>query len=347
MTNHFSKIAWQSPSNIALIKYWGKHGIHLPNNASLSMTLKNAVTRTKMEYRKTENGIKVAYNFEGDRNVPFEGKVIKFLNALHAEMPFLSSYEFRFESENSFPHSTGIASSASSMSVLALCLVSLEEEVMGNRYSEPDFFKRASHIARLGSGSASRSVYGGWVTWGEAAVLPNSSDRFASPVSFSVHKKFQQLKDSVLIVSSKKKRVSSTLGHQLMDKHPFAKARYKQAADNLALLKEAMIEGDFNRFASLVELEALSLHGLLMTSSEDGLLLKPKTWAAIIKIRKFRLETGIELCFTLDAGPNVHLLYPLTEREKVLFFIRTELQMLCENEKWIDDEIGDGPTKLD
>lgn len=346
MTNDSFQVSWQSPSNIALIKYWGKHGVQLPNNASLSMTLKNAATKTKMSFNKISGGMTVCYHFEGVRNPVFEEKIVRFMRSLDLEMPFLNLYEFQFESENSFPHSTGIASSASSMSALALCLVSLEEQVLASKYSEVEFYKRASHIARLGSGSASRSVYGGWVSWGEHVVLPGSSNQFASPVRFSVHPKYQNMGDAVLIVSSKKKSVSSTLGHRLMDKHPFAKARYKQANDNMVILKEAMMNDNFEPFASVVELEALTLHGLLMTSSDDGLLLKPNTWSIIQKIREYRLATGTELCFTLDAGPNVHLLYTISEREKVLSFIENELQKLCENGKWIDDQIGEGPKQL-
>jgi diphosphomevalonate decarboxylase len=346
MTNDSFHITWQSPSNIALVKYWGKHGVQLPNNASLSMTLKNASTTTTMSVDEITGGMAVTYLFEGARNPFFEEKIVLFMASLQTEMPFLNRFQFRFESSNSFPHSTGIASSASSMSALALCLVSLEEQVSGSKFTKDEFFKRASYIARLGSGSASRSVYGGWVSWGSHEALIGSSNEFASPICFPVHQKFQEMADAVLIVSSKKKSVSSTLGHRLMDSHPFAKARYKQANQNIGLLKEAMLKGDFNQFASLVELEALTLHGLLMTSSDDGLLIKPNTWTIIQKIREHRLATGTELCFTLDAGPNVHLLYPLPEREKVLLFIKTELQALCEEGKWIDDQMGEGPEPL-
>lgn len=340
----FQKITWQSPSNIALIKYWGKHGHQFPCNPSLSLTLNKALTTTEMYFRESTHGLKVKYYFEGKHQEEFELKVLKLLISLQDEMPFLNSYEFRFESANTFPHSTGIASSASSMSALALCLVSLEEIVKGEVYDNETFLKRASHIARQGSGSASRSVYGGYALWGRIDEMEESSDSYAIPFNFPVHDSFTEMGDAVLLVSSQQKSVSSSLGHHLMTVHPFADARYKQAENNLQVLMVCLQVNDFESFACVVENEALTLHALLMTSSDDGLLMKANTLQIIDEIRRFRNETGLRMCFTLDAGPNVHLLYPLSEREKVLDFITFRLLRYCENEKWIDDQIGSGPV---
>ncbi|MBN2806144.1 MAG: diphosphomevalonate decarboxylase [Prolixibacteraceae bacterium] len=340
----FQKITWQSPSNIALIKYWGKHGHQLPCNPSLSMTLDKARTTTSMYYRADSHGLKVKYLFEGKKQEEFEMKILKLMISLQDEMPFLNQYEFRFESSNNFPHSAGIASSASSMSALALCLVSLEEILLKENYSREDFLKRASHIARLGSGSASRSIFGNYALWGHTDDLEQSSDEYAIPFTLPVHEKFAAMGDAVLLVSSQQKSVSSSLGHHLMTVHPFAEARYKQAETNLQALMVCLQVGDFESFACIVENEALTLHSLLMTSSDDGLLLKANTLHIIDEIRRFRSETGLQMCFTLDAGPNVHLLYPLGEREKVMDFITFRLLRFCENEQWIDDQIGTGPV---
>jgi len=346
MTTDFQKIKWQSPSNVALIKYWGKHGIQLPRNPSLSMTLNNAHTTTSMFYRKTTDGLKVKYQFEGKHNEKFELKVLKLLLSLQTEMPFLNQYEFRFESQNSFPHSAGIASSASSMSALALCLVSLEEEDRNEKYTPAEFLKRSSYIARLGSGSASRSVFGRYSLWGKEDQVLNSSNQYAVPFELPVHEKFLEMYDAVLLVSSQQKNVSSSLGHHLMSVHPFAEARYKQAETNLQALMVSLQVGDFETFSCIVENEALTLHSLLMTSSDDGLLLQPGTLSIINEIRQFRADSGLQICFTLDAGPNVHILYPKSEREKVLDFITFRLIRFCENEKWIDDQMGEGPVRV-
>lgn len=346
MYTNTNTITWRSPSNIALIKYWGKHGNQLPNNPSLSMTLHKATTTTTLKFEPSHEGMQTEYFFEGGRNIAFESKVIGFLEKLRSEFPFLNKYKLNFQSSNSFPHSAGIASSASSMSALALCLVSMEALVSRKKLSEVAFFQRASLIARLGSGSASRSVYGGWATWGAVHDLANSSNRYASPLVFPIDKKFQRMGDAVLLVSSSTKSVSSSLGHNLMNVHPFANSRFEQAKNNLDALLVSMQVGDFESFASIVECEALTLHSLLMTSSPDGLLLKPASLAVIEAVRLFRNETGTEVCFTIDAGPNIHLLYPPTERDKVLPFINNDLIQYCENKKWIDDETGSGPKRM-
>lgn len=338
-------ITWQSPSNIALVKYWGKHGNQLPQNASLSLTLKNAFTETELRFWKSDNGLSVKYFFDGMQHPTFEEKVVKYLNEIVRELLFLNGYHLEIHSRNTFPHSTGIASSASSMSALALCLVSMEEQVLGSKLDAKAFLQRASYFARLGSGSASRSLYGQWTTWGEIDSL-NSSDLYASQLELKVHVDFQHMCDAVLLVSSKKKKVSSTSGHRLMNEHPFAAARFKQAKTNLSILLSAMQSGDFDTFCRLVEDEALTLHALLMTSSADGLLMKPNSLEIIEAVRDFRQQTGTKVCFTLDAGPNVHLLYPMKEKEKVNHFIQSSLLQFCENQQWIDDEMGEGPQRI-
>ena len=349
--NSWNETTWVSPSNIALIKYWGKHGEQLPNNPSLSLTLKNSVTKTQLRYRKLEKPVsdsedlKVAYWFDGKRNEAFERKVIIYLGRLHTEMPYLQNYELEFQSANTFPHSTGIASSASSMSAIALCLVDMEQQLGLRKPPTQDVFRRASFLARLGSGSACRSVYGDWVTWGEDGLLPESSDRYASPLEQDIPEQWQNLRDAILIVHSGRKKVSSTAGHGLMSNHPFAEGRYRQARKHLNCMMLALQNGDEKTFIEVVESEALSLHGLLMTSSQDGLLLQPESLQIINAVRAFREKTDLMVCFTLDAGPNVHLLYRDEDKAMVHRFIQEELLPFCENKQWIDDEIGEGPYK--
>lgn len=346
MNRMSGQIAWKSPSNIALIKYWGKYGDQLPRNPSLSMTLKKALTKTEMEVFPSENGLQLEYFFGGKQDKNFESKIYRYLQKINQELSFIKNHKFHFKSSNSFPHSAGIASSASSMSAVALCLVCFEELLSGHNLSGDAFFRRASYLARLGSGSASRSVYGGWTVWGKTDRVDGSDDRYAVTVPFPFHEKFRSMGDAVLLISSDKKQVASSFGHQLMDRHPFAEARYEQAKYHLGLLLTAMQVGDFEAFVSVVENEALTLHALLMTSDGNELLLKPNSLAAVEAVRKFRKQTGTEICFTFDAGPNVHLLYPMQERPKVLKFIDSKLIKFCEKGQWIDDETGNGPIKV-
>jgi diphosphomevalonate decarboxylase len=352
-SNNWKETTWVSPSNIALVKYWGKHGEQLPNNPSLSLTLKHSVTKTTLRYRKLDKSernpdqLSVSYWFEGQRNEKFESRVAGYLQRLHTEMPFLPNLELEFRSENTFPHSAGIASSASSMSAIALCLVDMEREMGLRKPPTQDIFRRVSHLARLGSGSACRSVYGGWVTWGEDGLLPESSDRYASPLEQPVPVQWQNLRDAILIVRSAHKKVTSSAGHGLMNTHPFADGRYRQAREHLNSLMLALQTGDEKTFMEVVEREALSLHGLLMTSPQDGLLLQPQSLQIINAIRSFRKKTNLMVCFTLDAGPNVHLLYRGEDKQMVNQFIREELLPFCENNHWIDDEIGGGPYQVE
>ena len=206
---------WRAPSNIALIKYWGKRENQLPENGSLSITLEKSTTTTYLSFRKKEIEeyyLNLQYFFHGAQQPQFERKISQLINSLLIEMPFLAEYELVFRSENNFPHSTGIASSASSMSALALCLVSMEEKVTGNQFNHQAFYQRASTIARLGSGSASRSLYGGVVTWGAIPSIEQSSDEYATPFLLPPENRLNKVRDIILIVSSKEKMVLSGSG---------------------------------------------------------------------------------------------------------------------------------------
>lgn len=339
-------VGWESPSNIAFIKYWGKRANQLPCNPSLSMSLKNSVSSTQVKYFQRNKDKPLKFLFEGKEQIAFEDRILKWFNGLNEQFSFLNDFSFEISSENTFPHSTGIASSASAMSSLALCLCSIEEELSGNKLNEDKFLRKASLVARLGSGSASRSVYGGYAVWGKSEYLLKGSDEYAVDFSKSIHSVYDDFQDAILIVSSQKKEVSSSAGHGLMKGHPYADARFAHANVNFDRLLGVMKSGELNEFVEILENEALSLHGLMMNSNPSYTLLKPNTLEVIEKIRNFRQETKIPVGFTLDAGPNVHLLYPKSVSEKVISFIKDELLPYLENGKYILDEKGNGPQKL-
>ncbi len=337
-----NKIIKRSPSNIALVKYWGKKGEQIPANPSLSFTLSKSYTETKITYTpKIDDGkISIDFFFEGKQNDLFKQKIEKFSQKIIPYFPFLTKLHLKISSKNSFPHSAGIASSASSMSALALCLCAIEQKHYGTLQNETDFLRKASFIARLGSGSAARSVFPYAATWGEFVENPISSDEYASPLLFDLHPVFQNYRDAILIVSNKAKKVSSTAGHNLMHGHPFAKARFEQARKHLKILLQALKSGNQNTFMEIVENEALTLHALMMSSNPGFILMEPGTLQIIEKIREYREKTGIKLCFTLDAGPNVHLLYSASDSDKVEKFIKNELLLYCKEDFWIKDEIN-------
>lgn len=340
------KVTWQSPSNIALIKYWGKHGNQLPNNASLSLTLSEAFTKTTVELKKkrSKKNIELDFLFEGTKNSLFEEKITAYLLNIKTHFPFLETHRITISTGNSFPHSAGIASSASSMSALALCLVSLRTYL--SEKAEGDFFQTASHFARLGSGSAARSVYANFALWGKTTSVKNSSDSYAIEHPKTFHPDFSFLQDTILLVNKEEKKVSSRAGHTLMQQHPMEKQRYANAQKRLAAILPAIQKGDWETFCEATEAEALELHALMMTSTPPFLLMQPGTLAIIEKIQRFRKETKIPVCFTLDAGPNIHTLYPYSEKKSVRNFIQSELLQHCVQRKAIYDEMGKGPKQI-
>ena len=338
-------VAWEAPSNIALIKYWGKKGNQIPLTPSLSMTLSNSNTRTEIHFRRAEGerGL-ISFQFNGESDHPFVKRVKKYIQRLEPYFPFLKNVDLYIISRNNFPHSAGLASSASAMGSLALCICSIEDMLRTDEYGSERFFQKASFMARIGSGSASRSIYGNFVEWGRHAY---GADEFAYPSSVKIHHEINFIHDSILITSTKKKAISSSKGHTLMKKHPFREARIKQALENLDQIRKALREGKFDTFAEVTEHEALTLHGLMMASNPGYILINERTIAIIEKIRAYRKKTKARITFTLDAGPNIHVLYPLSDKENIRSFIEEELKPYCENGKIIHDFIGAGPERID
>lgn len=337
-------VSWQSPSNIALVKYWGKYGEQLPKNTSISFTLSNCHTKTKLHYTPSNaNTFQFEVYLDGQRAKSFEPKILKFFERVEVYLPFLKQFSFKIETTNSFPHSSGIASSASGMSALALCLMSLER-LINPEITDDLFYAKASFLARLGSGSACRSIQGPLVVWGQHAVLPGSSNLIGTTLPFEVHHNFNNYCDTILLVDEGEKVVSSTVGHNLMHNHPFAEQRFRQANNNLTKILEVLKSGNLDDFIEIVESEALSLHAMMMTSNPYFILMKPNTLSIINKIWDYRKLTGSKVCFTLDAGANVHVLYPNHEKEQVRKFITDALALFCENGKYIHDQVGNGAS---
>ena len=339
---------WQTPSNIALVKYWGKSEPQLPKNASISFTLNNCHTITTIEFSKIETTAEVAFDlfFEGKEKEEFKPKIAAFFKRVQEYCPYVFEYKMIINSENSFPHSSGIASSASGLSAIAMCLMSLEQKLNPNLTQE-FIHKKASFLARLGSGSASRSIEGPLVVWGEHPEIAGSSDVYGVQFPYKVHSVFENYQDAILLVDKGEKQVSSTVGHNLMHAHPFAENRFKQANENLSKMSKILQEGDRKAFINLVESEALTLHAMMLTSNPYFILMKPNTLSIIHKIWEFRAAENSNICFTLDAGANVHVLYPFSEKEKVNRFIENELAQYCQKKQYILDAVGLGAKKAE
>jgi diphosphomevalonate decarboxylase len=340
--------AWECPSNIALVKYWGKTQFQQPLNPSVSMTLQHSKTVISVDffYQRKLKEMSLSYFFEDKQHPTFEDRYRQYLEHVSKYLPFLNHTELVIKSRNTFPHSAGIASSASSFGALALALCDIERSLFGTLPDDADFMEKASFLARLGSGSACRSVYGGFSLWGRTEDLMASTDEAAISLNFIIHPVFTDYCDSILVVDSGKKEVSSSAGHRLMEHHPFSGARIAQVQDNLKRMLISLQTGKEQRFSTLVEEEALTLHAMMLTSRPGYILLKPNSLEVIDRIRQFRNSTGMPVSFTLDAGANVHLLYPARLISEIKPFVMDQLAVFCQEGNIIHDTIGTGPVKL-
>ena len=179
--------------------------------------------------------------------------------------------------------------------------------------------------------------------WGTSKHLSQSSDHIAVPLGTdAIHPIFQDYQDTILLIDRGQKKVSSTQGHQLMHGHPFAEARFIQAQKNTGDLLAILKAGDLDAFIPLVESEALTLHALMMSSQPYFILMHANTLQVLERLWAFRKQTQIPLCFTLDAGANVHLLYPKDQYTAVQAFIQSDLVAFCQDGQYIDDQVGSG-----
>ena len=164
-------VKWNSPSNIAIVKYWGKKENQIPQNPSISFTLSKCYTTTSVEFKPKKNkDSDIIFEFENEINHPFGQKIRLFISSIEKYFKFLNNHDIHIKSKNNFPHSSGIASSASAMSALSSCLVDFEY-LNSNKKSSLYYINKKSFIARLGSGSASRSIEGPISLWGTIRLV--------------------------------------------------------------------------------------------------------------------------------------------------------------------------------
>ena len=328
------------PSNIALIKYWGKYENQIPANPSISYTLNHCKTNTFMEFFADEQ-FSVQTYLAGNEEKKFAEKIEKYFKNIEDFLPWILKGKYIIRTENTFPHSSGIASSASGFGAIAKCLMDLDEQFSG-KIADDLKAKKESFLARLGSGSACRSLYNGLVVWGKTDEVAGSSDLYAVQYpNEEIHPIFKNFNDWVLLIHEGEKSVSSTVGHGLMKTNPYAERRFQEAHENFTTLKEILKTGDLQNFIKLVEHEALTLHAMMMMSEPAFILMKTGTLEVINKIWNFRKETGLALFFTLDAGANVHLLFPEdSDSDKIKEFIVKELLQHTQNNGVVKDEMN-------
>lgn len=333
------EVSASCPSNIALIKYWGKYANQIPANPSISYTLNHCKTNTTMVF-KADAPFEVKTFLAGKEEIQFAEKIKRYFQNIEPYLPWILKGSYTISTENTFPHSSGIASSASGFGAIAKCLVEIEQ-AFTTSHQPTAINQKASFLARLGSGSACRSLYNGLVVWGETPEVEGSSDLFAVPYpNDDIHPIFKNFNDWVLLIHEGQKSVSSTVGHGLMNTNPYAERRFQEARDNFVPLKDILKSGDMARFITLVEHEALTLHAMMMMSEPAFILMKTGTMEVINKVWNFRNETGLPLFFTLDAGANVHLLFPNNgEEDQIKSFIESELLQHTQKGGVVKDEM--------
>lgn len=291
-----------APANIAFIKYWGKKNpeLNIPFTNSLSMNLSDALTETSIVFK--EGLLEDTAVLNGKR---VEGSSLSRITQHLDHIRGLKKTKLKatIESTNSFPTASGIASSASGFSALTVAACSaLELEL-----SESELSK----IARLGSGSASRSIPDGFVEWNAGT---NHKDSFANSIASATHWK---LYDLVVVVQSSEKHKSSGEGHDLAPTSPMFAQRLSNLPERIVSVRKALLQRDLLALGPIIELEAMEMHLTTFTAHPPMTYFGPGTIDVIRELFTLR-EQGVHGYFTIDAGANVHVITTEEHTESLL-----------------------------
>ena len=305
----YKKISAIAHPNIAFIKYWGNRDDHLriPMNGSISMNLAGLHSTTSVQFDPNlESDI-----FLLDSNVASEKVKLRVSTFLDLVRKLANIQEFaKVESRNNFPMGSGIASSSSAFAALALAASKAAELSLNE--------KELSILARKGSGSASRSIPGGFVEWHAGE---EDGDSYAESFAAANH---WNLVDCIAIVDDKHKSTGSFEGHSLAKSSPLQEARIAGATARLKVVREAILKKDFGQFADIVEDDSHLMHAVMMTSSPRLIYWQAATIRVLKACSTWRKE-GLNLCTTMDAGPNVHVIC-LSENHKEVIALLGDLE---------------------
>lgn len=327
-----TRVTWSAPSNIAFIKYWGTRDTArvLPYHASISMSLAVCRSTTTVEVAPQLADDEIWWVEAGHRTLAagsFRAKAAQHLDTLRRELG--RSERLRVATRNSFPSSAGLASSASGFAALAVAV----SRAFGLAL-EPG---PLSVLARLsGSGSAARSVAGGFIEW---PAGPRAEDGWISELARAED---WDLANVIAILESGPKEVSSLDGHRRASTSPYFEHRRALVPERLAAVRRAIAERDFEQLAPLVETDAIDLHVIAMTSVPPIFYWNPASLAVLAAVRHLRRD-GVPAAATLDAGANVHVLCPAATAEAVA----ARLAAVPGVQELIRDRVGTGPRPED
>ena len=288
--------------NIAFIKYWGDKDsrLRIPANGSISMNLDNLITQTIVSFDPALTSDELQLDGEIVSGLPCE-RVSKFLDHVR-QMAGISDHA-KVESENNFPTGSGIASSASAFAALSLAASTAAGLHLGE--------KELSRLARRGSGSACRSVPGGFVEW---QVGKDDASSYAFSIAPPDH---WELNDCIAVVSHEHKDTGSSQGHLLADSSLLQSVRVADTSRRLDICRQAILARDFNAFADIVELDSNLMHAVMMTSQPRLIYWQPAT-LAVMQDADLKKSAKTHVCYTIDAGPNVHVLTPADFAARVI-----------------------------
>ena len=310
-----------APSNIAFIKYWGKKNedLRLPENGSISMNLSGLRTTTTVEFNPDFTRDLILLRHSGKRGTSASRismvqrdsglarmtsleiqRVVEHLNRIRSLAEL--NYRAKVVSKNNFPTGTGLSSSASGFAALTLAA----SYAAGLSLSE----KELSTLARLGSGSACRSIPDGFVEW-----LPGETNETSYSVSL-YPPDYWNIVDVVAIVSKNKKETPTTEGQKLARSSPFLRVRLERIKEKIILIKKYMQEKNFSAFGELLEQEALELHAIMLTSNPPLIYWLPATIGVMHAVQKWRKD-GLEVYFTVNTGQDIHLICQKQDANKV------------------------------
>ncbi|WP_339250146.1 diphosphomevalonate decarboxylase [Sporosarcina sp. FSL W8-0480] len=289
------KITARAHTNIALIKYWGKRNeqLFLPMNNSISITLDQFYTTTSVTFREdlmADSFILNGSEMDGQET----GKISGYLNLIR-EKAGRSEYAV-IESINNVPTAAGFASSASGFAALAAAAT----KAIGLNYSGADL----SRIARFGSGSACRSIYGGFVEWNKG-VLEDGTDSFAEQI---IDESQWDVSILSVMVEPKPKKVLSREGMQrTVETSAFYSGWLETIDADLHFTREAIQERDFEKLGTVLEHNALKMHATMLGSNPPFFYWTGATLDVMHRVQELR-DSGIQAYFTIDAGPNVKVI---------------------------------------
>ena len=278
-------------SNIALSKYWGKRdaALNLPIHSSLSVSLGTLGTQTKIRLADSDS---VCLNGNAvDLTDGFAIRTLEFLKLF----PMVGTH-FEVRTENNIPTAAGLASSASGFAALVMALDDLAGWALDK--------KQLSMLARLGSGSAARSIFNGFVQW-NGGTAADGLDSFAEPLSND----WKAFRIGILELSKARKPVGSRDGmNRTVETSELYKSWPAQANRDLATIRSAIESQDFPTLGKTAEQNALSMHATMMSAWPPLIYLQPESMEMIHKVQRVRAD-GLEVYLTIDAGPNIKLLF--------------------------------------